>query len=872
MPPAFAAIGAWVVKVGVGKVLFNLAMLAVSIGMNISQRRKMKRALAANRGIEDNLSNWISTNQAANLLVGETRTGGPILFIKTSGDKNKYWHMIINLAGHEVESIDEIWFDDKLVMNSENLITAFFKDLVVVKKFTGKDDQQADSWMIDNVPGWTSEHRLRGLACVYVRLEYNDDKLASVPTITANVKGLKCFDPRDNQTKWTDSPSLIAAQILTQFYKVKPEEIDYTSVAYAANIDEELVNIGNNQFQKRYGANGVLSTDASALDNINEIMNCNFGVSHYAGGLFRFYSGAFRMPTAVIDDNDYCELLSINTGKSRKELFNSAKAQYIEKEGNTYAPTDIIPVIDQTFIDEDGEEREMDLTFPLINNSRQARRLAKIHLLDNRVSQMKLSCKVNAGAMLIQPNDNINLTITRYNIINKTFRVLNANFNIMDMTVNLELQETDSTIFDWAEEAEDAPNLPPPPVIAVEERPVPIINNFQLIFNPDANRLAVPSFKINWTVPDVTFIAGYEIQIRKEFQEWEILGTTLATEYHHRTLLTIGQKYKFRIRSINILGNRSEWVESNFLTFQLKAPPEMAIFDTVSIALNTGTVSLSWFDSPDPFIEHYTIEKSTNSYGPWTFLGTTRNTFFTVPDFPLSFNDQIVYFRLRAMDTSYQYSQEDIASLAITGLGNLQNFTAIRPLTDFRPILTWDEPSFLKIDQHGIKIEYRDLEDNNPINTWQILSILSPGIKRFTDEALFNLRGSEIQEREYRIVLTNQGIEHGTALTAKINRNVWGAPTGVSVSHSANNLTVNWTPDNSYSHISLRFYDTMFIPLTQYNRTVPMSSGTFTLTTPPNQTRPALFILVTQGIFSGVWFIDGDEVQTNNVPAYQPAT
>ena len=54
---------------------------------------------------------------------GKVRKGGVIVNLETEGSNNKYLHMIIALAGHEVDEIGDIYVNDKIVNISNNLVT-----------------------------------------------------------------------------------------------------------------------------------------------------------------------------------------------------------------------------------------------------------------------------------------------------------------------------------------------------------------------------------------------------------------------------------------------------------------------------------------------------------------------------------------------------------------------------------------------------------------------------------------------------------------------------------------------------------------------------------------------------------------------------
>src|SRR5205085_2557733 len=77
--------------------------------------------------------------------------------------------------------------------------TGIAKSYAVVRGHLGSPTQAADSFLMAHMPAkWTSNHRLRGIAYLYVRLQF-DAKIYpnGVPNIKALIRGKKLRDPRN---------------------------------------------------------------------------------------------------------------------------------------------------------------------------------------------------------------------------------------------------------------------------------------------------------------------------------------------------------------------------------------------------------------------------------------------------------------------------------------------------------------------------------------------------------------------------------------------------------------------------------------------------------------------------------------------------
>lgn len=173
------------------------------------------------------------------VIYGESMVSGPLVFIASSGAGNEYLHMIVALAGHEVQEIGEVYLDDTLSTDAR------FTGLVSITKHLGADTQTYDTGLAGDVADWTSAHRLRGIAYLYLKLTWDADVwLNGIPNVKAVVKGRKVYDPRDGATRWTNNAALCQRDYLrSSIFGIGATvaEVDDTLAAVAANICDEYV-------------------------------------------------------------------------------------------------------------------------------------------------------------------------------------------------------------------------------------------------------------------------------------------------------------------------------------------------------------------------------------------------------------------------------------------------------------------------------------------------------------------------------------------------------------------------------------------------------------------------------------------------------
>lgn len=190
---------------------------------------------------------------ARRVVYGEKRVSGPLIYAGTSND-NEYLHLVIALASHEVQEIGTVYFNDTPIHSDNldgfgNVVGGLYGGVARIKKHLGTDAQTADSDLVAEVAEWTTDHRLRGIAYIYCRLQFDRDKYPTgIPSISAFVKGRKVLDTRDSVTRWSPNPALIVRDYLTNAdygYGAKAAEIDDTFINAAANACDEMVTVSD---------------------------------------------------------------------------------------------------------------------------------------------------------------------------------------------------------------------------------------------------------------------------------------------------------------------------------------------------------------------------------------------------------------------------------------------------------------------------------------------------------------------------------------------------------------------------------------------------------------------------------------------------
>ena len=202
-----ASIGSAMIAAGTFSIGWAAAASAFALGAGLSA---VSRALAPKpnlgaqlRGITQTTRNPAGSRQ---LVYGQMRVGGQVVFISHSGDDNKYLHMAIAFASHEIESYEEIWFNDKKVWTLSGGFQSDWGTYVTIDRKYGTATQTASTDLVNSNAQWTTNHKLSGIAYIAFRLEWDADKFPQgVPNISAVLKGKKVYDPRVGSQSATDS-------------------------------------------------------------------------------------------------------------------------------------------------------------------------------------------------------------------------------------------------------------------------------------------------------------------------------------------------------------------------------------------------------------------------------------------------------------------------------------------------------------------------------------------------------------------------------------------------------------------------------------------------------------------------------------------
>jgi len=449
------------------------------------------------------------------IIYGKMKVAGARIFDGTTGTDNVDLHRVVAFAGHEITSFEQIYINDEVAtIDGSGTVTSpsRYQGKIKIYEHLGSPDQAADSNLVSAGTGWTSNHRLRGIAYLYCKFTFDVDAFPNnVPEITAVIKGKKVYDPRSPSAAnaWSDNPALCVRDYLTATGYGLGEataNINDTAFSTAATVcDDDLTTAGTT----RYTTNGAFTTAIEPQELIADLMTSMGGTIWYTQGYWSVKAAKWTTPvtdvngaTLVLNEDDLRSGISLSTRHSRRDNFNIVNGTFRGEESN-WVVTDFPPVTNLTLatalVDggsysitevgttdftlvgatsntvgvvftadledgpatgtgktnaylgvDNGQESSIDYDLPWTDNSIEARRTARIVLERNR-QQLSFTASYGLRAFQLQTGDNVRVTNTRLGWTNKEFEVVSWTFglqNVYDLQVEMTLKEISESVFD----------------------------------------------------------------------------------------------------------------------------------------------------------------------------------------------------------------------------------------------------------------------------------------------------------------------------------------------------------------------------------------------------------------------------------------
>ena len=537
------------------------------------------------------LLNKASNNANIPVIYGTRKVGGTRVYMEVSGSDNKYLHLILVVGEGEIDSFTEFYLND-VVWND-----ARFNSKVTISSHLGADNQTVDTSLKNAVSNWTDNHRLRGTAYLYVRLEFDQDAFPrGLPTITTDVKGVKVYDPRNSTTAWSDNPVLCVRDYLTnERYGrgIPASQIDDTSFTTAANYCDENVTIGG-VTKKRYTCDGVVNTRSGSMVILKKLLTSCRGFLIFTGGKYKLVIDKIETANFTFSEDNIVGNWAINLGNKNNQ-YNRINANFFNPD-KQWQPD--LAVIDSNALrtQDNGLLLERAIELPFTADVDRAKMIATINLNQSR---QQVSCEFNATieALKNEVGDVVYIkhSTPAWDSLNggagKKFRVMKLRLQAND-EIRVSLMEYDATAYDFGTIAvtDSSPdtNLPdmtttvaPTNLVAVES-----------LYDTIGSAGVKVRVDLSWEASADVFVKEYNVEWKLSTSStYNNLTTTRGTTTRLDDVDPV--LHDFRVRAVNTIGVSSTFLNlSNFTVAGLTAPPENV--QNLSFIALGGYAHLSW--------------------------------------------------------------------------------------------------------------------------------------------------------------------------------------------------------------------------------------------------------------------------------------
>ncbi len=628
-----AAITAFFVYVGEATVTYFAGLSIQSIVTNLIISWAMNELLGEE--FEDThkgtLLNKSANNAPIPVIYGVRKVGGVRSFIGTSGSDNTYLWVVLTICEGEIEAIDDIYIDDVLLNSSSK----HWPNTSVIR-YTGTDSQTAQSDLVAANIGWTTNHRLRGLAYVVCRFTWDRDIFSSIPTIHAMVRGKKVFDPRDSSTAYSSNPALCLRDYLTnaRYGKGLPaSSIDDTLFGAAATKCETQVTPYSGASQQNlFDCSMVLNTDKTLIDNTKELMSGCRGLMPYQGGKFGLIIEDQKTGNAVFNFTTDHIIGGITIESEKKSTkYNRAIMTFANPNKNWQTDTIDWPAIGSsahnTYLAEDSNVDLVGrLSLPTITNVYTAIDIAELVVKRSRAG-LKVVMQCTSEALKCQVGDIVTITHPTPGWTAKEFRVMLTSL-MPSGTVTLNLVEHQDNIYPWGTKTEAASspstNLPDPFVVSAPTNLAVNVGSSHYLVQTDGSVIVRSQ---------VTFTASVDKFVERYIVQWKYAGDSV---YANDIILTgtvgyisgfkTGETIDVRVKSVSTVGVSSAYliVTGTSVTAHATAP---GVPGSLTATARQGAIELSWTNPSNTDFAYVEINRHTaNSQANSSLFLKTSNT------------------------------------------------------------------------------------------------------------------------------------------------------------------------------------------------------------------------------------------------------
>ena len=660
----------------------------------------------------DSFEKGILLNKQSNdanipVVYGERLLGGTRVFLETSGTDNEFLYMALILCEGEINSIEQIRVDDKVVTfdgafadNTQRSVDSsdgnFYKDSVsyiTIEPHLGTDSQSASS-LLSTLSSWGSNHKLSGLAYLALKFKWNQDVFSGIPKVQAKIKGKKVVTLASNLSESSATFSANPAFCLLDYLRntrygkgLATTDIDLQSFYDASQVAVTQVTPYSGASDINiFDCNAVLDTSKKIIENTRTLLRGCRGFLPYSSGKYKLVLETTGSASITLTEDDIFGGFSL-ASEDKNNKYNRVIVSFVNPDRNFQVDEVQFPPIDDsglTSADQHATMKTADggfllegrFDFQTLTSPYQAEEMAEVIL---RRSREALKFNINAGgnAYDLAIGDIVNITHASVGFSAKAFRVNSMSFN-EDFTVGLNLIEHQASHYTWASKAQVAStpstNLPDPFTI---QPPASVTLTDEMIEYADGVVLTRLNIVIG-SSPD-SFVQYYQVEAKKTSEDnFKIISS--GTELRHEFInVNDGENYTVRAKAINALGVSSTFTSATHTVVGATETPADVTDLSVSL-VGSNQMELSWTPVADLDISWYEIRFQNVTSGATWNESTPIAKVVRRKSNALTINAQVGSYCIKAVDKLGNSSAE--ASIVSTNVSSLANFTNVLTLSE----------------------------------------------------------------------------------------------------------------------------------------------------------------------------------------------
>ena len=616
----------------------------------------------------DNYEQGILLNKQSNdasipIIYGERMVGGTRVFLETSGSANLYLYMALVLCEGEINSIEQIFVDDRLVSWTGSLSDGVIRDsndsfykkgstrYIRVQPFFGSDSQSSSS-LLSTLSSWGSNHRLRGVAYLALRFRWNQEKFSGIPQVRVKLKGKKIvtLDSSLNESSptYSTNPAFCILDYLRNERYGKglaTTDIDLQSFYDASVVcSTQVTPFSGASDINIFDTNFVLDTGRKVIDNLRELIKGCRGFLPFTQGKYKLIIETTGSASITLtEDNIIGGYVLSSPDKNSK--FNRVIVSYINPARSFQVDQAQFPPLDDSSLpsaDQHSTMKTVDggvllegrFEFPTLTSTYQAEEMAEIILRRSREAlELQITADFNAYDLSI--GEIVNITHASLGFSSKAFRVTAITFN-EDYTIDLNLVEYQASHYTWAskQQVSSTPttNLPD----AFETIDLSEVVNFMTLSDSIVEyndgiiiaKLTIDLLLLDQSLgfagdgseldPPDSFFDFFEVEFSEDGVNFTTVGSGKQSRFEVLNVKD-GTTYTVRARYVNTAGVRSEFITQTHTVEGLSANP--ANVQNFSINVVGDQAVLAWDAVTDLDLAYYVIKHNPNTTGA-TFINS----------------------------------------------------------------------------------------------------------------------------------------------------------------------------------------------------------------------------------------------------------